>query len=108
MRTRLSDEQLAALPVCFTSRDQQTKWLASNGCDVAIRLFDSFGWKPGWVPITQIAIGLFPTLAPSTGRNYTLAVVRMLVAEGKFTKEPQLLYKHGAVSFDVPPAEGRA
>lgn len=96
----LQVQKLAKFPLSFPGQD---RWLRENGTAQAIRLFDEFGWRPDWVRLTEIAEFLFPRLAWSTRRNYTRALVAMLVAEGRETRQPQLLYRHGKVSFEVSP-----
>lgn len=93
-------QKLATLPLSFPGQD---RWLRENGTEQAIRLFDEFGWRADWVRLTEIGAFLFPDLAASTQHNYTLALINMLVAEGRATRSPQLLYRHGKVSFEVTP-----
>jgi len=94
----LQVQKLAVLPVCFTGQD---RWLRENGTEQACRMFDQFGWRDDWVRLSEIAAALFPHLSYPTRRNYTRALVAMLVAQGRETRNPQLVYRHGKVSFDV-------
>ena len=79
----------------------QSAWLARKGENAICCLFDEHGWREGWISKSALAHALYPALSATAAANYLAAMLDYLVVEGRLTREPQVLVRHGQVSFDV-------
>jgi hypothetical protein len=79
----------------------QKVWLERHAKAEADRFFDEHGWRKDWVSTSFLAEKMWPHLGHMARNNYMRALLAYLVDEGRQTGNPQVLVRHGQVSFEV-------